>query len=145
MLSWSLKQCDGIWTTQQSLTLHQWTRQQSPTSVATQLLILLLATDVGDCCLVHWCRVRDCCVIQIPSSHCFSDHDSIIPTCSLFQCFVNQWASSLHAACFCPLFTSKQHIPTLLSFFKSFCPCMYRYIGSKVELLHCMYLGATYS
>ena len=34
---------------------------------------------------------------------------SSIPTCSLFLCFVYQWAPSLHAACFCALFASEQH------------------------------------
>ena len=34
---------------------------------------------------------------------------ALIPTCSLFQCFVNQSAASLPAACFCALLTGEQH------------------------------------
>ena len=109
-----LKQCDK--TIQQSLALHQWTRQQSPTSVAMgQLLTKLLATDVGDCCLVHWCRARDCCVVL---SHCFNGSIdpymhlvsvlckpvSSIPTCILFLCFVYQWPASLHHFLFLKVF-----------------------------------------
>ena len=97
----SLKRCDGIWTTQQSLTLHQWTGQQSPTSVASSRISNWVATDVGDCCPVHWCRVRDCCVVQIPS-HRFSD--SIHPYMQLVSVLCSQVSS----------------IPTSLSFFLKF-------------------------
>ena len=71
------KQCDE--TTQQSLALHGWTRQQSPISVATHY------TNVGNCCLIHWCRTRDC-------FWCFVNH--CIPICSLLLCFVYKWAGS---------------------------------------------------
>ena len=50
---------------------------------------------------VLFTRVRDCCVVQIPS-HCFSD--GIIPTCSLFLCFVHQWTASLHHFLFLKVF-----------------------------------------
>ena len=112
MVSLILKKCDG--TTQQSLALHQWSRQQPPTSVATQVLTLLLATDVGDCCLLHWCRARDCCIVP---SHFFNINDTI-PTCTLFQYFVSKWAASTsrHAACFCALYTNEQH-PYITFFF----------------------------
>ena len=64
--------------------------------------------------------------------------DILHPAC---LCPVNHEAASLHEACFCALFASEQHpymklvsvlclpvssIPTSLSFFKSFCPCVIR-------------------
>ena len=90
---------------------------------------LLLATDVGDCCLVHWCRARDCCMVSYHTAF----HNSI-PTCTLFQCFVNQWAASLHAACFCALFTSEQH-PYITFFFQKFLS-LFPSLFCSVQQLH---------
>ena len=81
-------------TTQQSLALHQWTRQQSP-------IVCLLSTS-------YWCRGLLCSFIpllfmmtfymQLVSVLC--KPVTTIPTCSLFLCFVCQWAASLHCFLF---------------------------------------------